>query len=335
MVSTPLMAFTDNPIAFLSDRMRRGEHVGLATLIAVDGSSPRPVGSQIAVAENGDSTGMITGGCAEAALITQTVHHMAAGSRGVTRYGAGSPYLDVKLPCGSGVDVHFEGDLTPTIVAELAAAQEARAPHALSLFAERAPVAHNPTQALTENPLFMRTYAPRFRLLIFGEGPYPYALATLATPLNFDIQVFSPDTHTRSALELDSRDSTPIMTHAITPRDDFSAIAFDPWTGVVTLFHDHEWEINILSAALASSASYIGALGSRKTHTARMAHLRDRGFSADVISAIHGPVGLDIGASDPNEIAISILAQIIALRRGQSHHIAADPSTRLAAYNDA
>ncbi|MEL6379089.1 MAG: XdhC family protein [Pseudomonadota bacterium] len=328
VVSTSNMAFTDNPIPFLHERLCEGQKVGLATLVAVDGSSPRPVGSQIGIADNGNSVGMITGGCAEAALVTQTLHHMEAGSRGLERYGTGSPYLDVKLPCGSGLDVHFDGALDPSIIDDLYATRIARRPRSLSLFAEGPSLAHDPAVVPAGQPLFTQSYTPPFRLLIFGEGAYPLALALFAAPLGYEIAVYSPSAQTCAIVDKTFCGNERVTAHPITHRDDFTAVAIDQWTGIVTLFHDHDWEVPILTAALSKPAAYIGALGSRKTHTTRAARLAEHGFTREAISTIHGPVGLDIGASDPNEIAVSILAQIIANQHRRQENAAGNQTAR-------
>ena len=103
--------------------------------------------------------------------------------------------------------------------------------------------------------------------------------------------------------------------HALTTPDGFDCGALDRWTAFVSLFHEHEWDPPILHKALASHAFYVGALGSKRTAEARRETLAERGIPSDVIARLHGPVGLDLGARSPPEIALAILAQIVKVRR--------------------
>ena len=136
-----------------------------------------------------------------------------------------------------------------------------------------------------------KTYYPNARILLFGQGPIMPSLTALATEAGFDIMCF--DQHESY--------SHPISDYC------------DQYTALVSLFHEHEYEIDILKSALECEFFYIGALGSQKTHAARLQKLSEIGISQNSLQRIYGPVGLDIRAVTPSQIAISILAQIIAV----------------------
>lgn len=295
---------------------QQGLRTALVTLVHALGSTPRPLGSQVAVNERGESLGQLTGGCADAAIVTEAQAAIAQGNNRCVRYGEGSAYLDVKLPCGSGIDVHFDVSLADADMAALLESQARRVPawllidrvnHVSSLHLGTAP----PVQ---DSRVHARPYWPSTRLVILGKGPIVTLLARMAGLLELEVVVMSPD-----AEVLESAGAFAVGTHRLVTPERFSYEGFDAWTAVVSLFHDHDWEPPILLKALASPSFYIGALGSRRTQAARLERLRQAGCSESELSRIHGPVGLHIGALSPPEIALSVLAQLIqVLRRGES-----------------
>lgn len=295
---------------------QQGLRTALVTLVHAVGSTPRPVGSQVAVNEKGESIGVLTGGCADASIVAEAQAAIAHGRNRCVRFGEGSPYVDVKLPCGSGIDVHFEVGLADSDVAGLLESQVRRVPAWLLI--DRA--AHSTSlylgaSAPVEDPrIFFRPYWPSTRLVILGKGPMVTLLAQMAGMLELEIVVMSPDEQV-----LASAGPYAASTHRLATPERFSYEGFDAWTAVVSLFHDHDWEPPILQKALASPCFYVGALGSRRTHAARLERLRQAGCGDGDLDRIHGPVGLHIGALSPPEIALSVLAQVIqVLRRGES-----------------
>lgn len=289
-----------------------GQRVALVTLIGHDGSAPRPLGSQMVVAEDGRSVGYLTGGCAESVIVAEAVEAIAAGSNRTIRLGVGSPYLDIRLPCGAGIDLYFDVNLADSLVQQIDQALAARRPIALdtSLKNGRHQVVSRTAQALPDG-VFRRWYLPRRRLLIMGKGPNTPSLASLAAASDHEVLVLSPDPAIRDACA-----RAGIETMALTSPAAFCCPPTDPWTAAVLLFHEHDWEPEILSALLQTDCFYIGALGSRKTHGQRIEQLAQRGFQEEV-GQIHAPVGLDIKARTPTEIAISILAELTLAYRSQ------------------
>ncbi|OYW82085.1 MAG: hypothetical protein B7Z26_04000 [Asticcacaulis sp. 32-58-5] len=257
-----------------------GRRCALLTLIATTGGSPRPVGSQMAVCEDGRHVGMITGGCAEAALVHDAIAAIDQGSDYIERYGEGSRFKDITLPCGAGLDIHFAVTLDDDEVRRVASSRAARQPAQMTVGG------------------FVRHYRPAGRIVIVGQGPIVIMLAKLAVMAEMETVIYSPDVMVADRL-----------TNVRTLRDDsdFNADVLDADSALVTLFHDHAFEPLILKAALNSPAFYIGALGSKRAHQARLESLNGHGD----VARIHGPVGLDIGAKTPPEIAMSIMAQII------------------------
>jgi xanthine dehydrogenase accessory factor len=283
-----------------------GLKTALVTLFNTDGSTPRPLGSQMAIANTGEAVGNITGGCAEAAIIAEAQARMADGQNRSLRYGAGSPYIDIRLPCGSGIDVYFDVQLPAADVARLLAAEDARQPAWLAIDPQHHRVetgveAREPTAGV-----YVRQYLPVTRLVLAGKGPVVPILARLASAADFEVIALSPEPETLEATQGYVTRSEPLTTP-----DSFRFNEFDPWTAFVSLFHEHEWEPTILRSALRSSCFYVGALGSKRTHQERVTTLRSVGLTATEIGRIRAPVGLKLGGKNPPEIAIAILAEIV------------------------
>jgi len=296
------LMFEHNIFARLTEWHAQGHKTGLATLIGIDGSSPRPIGAQIALTEDGRYIGNISSGCAEEAIIAELQIAVTEKRNHVTRYGKDSPYLDVVLPCGSGLDILFNGTDLTHITAQVSALHMAR---------QTAFVAVQPDNSLavsaTADSDKAMAYTPEYRLHIFGAGLQLISFAELAQAINYQIVAHSNDEASLTTLGEMGIEAQP-MTH----QSKFDSADFDAFSAVITLFHEHEMETAILQAALDSEAHYIGALGSRKTHEQRRDLLQT---GARPFEDIIGPVGLDIGATDPSEIALSILAQIVEKRR--------------------
>ena len=296
--------FEQNIFARLARWQSDGLKTGLATLVAIDGSSPRPIGAQIAVAENGAHCGVISSGCAEEAIIAAARQALHEKSTHITRYGKDSPFLDIELPCGSGLDILFSGTQVDTVAADVTA---------LHLKRRTAYVTMEDDLSLSVGDVAApkaMAYPPDYHLHIFGAGPHFTCFAELAHSLGYRLHPHSTDHEALGHLKALGIAGQP-MTH----RTSFASDAFDAHSAVITLFHEHNLEVPILKAALNSDAHFIGALGSRRTHAQRLDILKMQEPFRRPTSHIIGPVGLDIGAADPAEIALSIMAQIVAHRR--------------------
>jgi len=259
-------------IDYAVEWLERGDSIAMLTLVNIEGNAPYPVGSQMLVNQHGEYLGQITGGCAEAALALQAKSAIALGQNTVERYGLNSPYFDIQLPCGSGVDIHF------SVSTSLPEYQKIKASLARRKSVDSA-IEFN-------DQVVQKRYLPNERLIIVGKGPIVRSLQDIAQLSGFDV--------------------VHLVDASI---EDYC----DEYTALVSLFHEHELEIEILAAALSSELFYIGALGSQKTHQARLKELADKGFVGSELARIYGPVGADIGAVSPAQIAISIMSEIIEI----------------------
>ncbi len=284
----------------------QGLRTALVTLYASDGSAPRPIGSQMAIAENGKAVGNITGGCAEAAIVAEAQTRIAKGACGSVRYGAGSPYMDIRLPCGSGIDVYFDVSFNDAALNTLLEAQASRTPATLWLNPADLKSNVSLTQEALPTPWRARPFLPAPRLVLAGKGPMVPILAQLARAADFEVIAFSSEPET-----LEATAPHALRAEYLASPVSFKYDEFDPWTAFVSLFHEHEWEPPILVQALRSRCFYIGALGSQRTHEARLVQLHEIGLTDVEIKRLHAPVGLKLGGKNPPEIALAILAQIV------------------------
>lgn len=289
----------------------QGQGVALVTLVRSEGGSPRPPGSQMVVAANGDYAGHLTGGCAEGVIVDEALAAMAEGRNRILRLGTGSDYLDIQLPCGASVELHIDVTVDRDTMAAVSTALEHRQVVALdSLYQGSHQVVVDPGP---DGPLsgFRRVYTPPRRLLVYGKGPNAYTLARLAAESDFTVSLYSPDQATLLACE-----GRGVATGALTSPAAVRVPSLDGHTAAVLMFHEHDWEPALLEPLLRTDAFYLGALGSRRTQQQRCVQLAAMGFP-DAAERIHGPVGLDIGAGNPVEIALSILAEMVQVyRRG-------------------
>lgn len=297
---------------FLAARIDAGERVALATVTDVTGSSVRNPGAQMAVSESGAYAGTLSGGCIERAVIGEAQAAIAARAPHCIAYGAGSPVIDIRLPCGGRVDLLFtplEG--TEGIVGDVLSAHNAREAVSLSLpVSADTPPALGPdrqTAWSADASTFTMRLPPPLRLVIAGHGGTVEALLALAHPMGITCEVLTPEPDIVARLSQDSRVAARLLD---TPRDT-AGIAGDPWTAFVFFFHDHDWESALLAHALAQPSCYIGAMGSRKTHAERLASLRAMGVSDADAARIVAPIGLIPSSRDPETLALSTLAQVV------------------------
>lgn len=303
--------YMNNVLPTLAAWRRDGQRAALATLVFVDGSAPRPRGSQMAIREDGAAVGNLTGGCAEAAIIAEAQDCLARGANRMVRYGKDSPYIDIRLPCGSGIDVFFDVTLADRELSQVLEANAAREPASLVFDLEhlRSHVEAG-SRAIDSGSRWARLCEPAVRIWAVGKGPLVPLIAQLGSAAEFEVIACSSEKET-----LDMARPHALQAHALTTADAFDPGPLDAWTAFVSLFHEHEWDPPIIEKALASRAFYVGALGSKRTAELRRETLAGMGIPAEAIARLHGPVGLDLGARSPPEIALAILGQIVKVRR--------------------
>ncbi len=294
--------FDDYVLDFALEQMRRGAEVALVTLIGIEGASPRPLGAQMAVTGTGEWAGYLSGGCIERAVVAEAQAALQKGEPRIVRYGRGSQYMDIQLPCGSAIDLLFEVHPDPEQLAAVDASLAERRPAMLRI-GERC---SSPVLPVA------RRYLPRRRLVVAGTGPAAGVLARLARDAGYATELHSPDGPTREAAE-----ARGVPAASVEPGR--HALHADRWTAIAFLFHDHEWERDLIPAALVTDAFYIGAMGSRRTHMQRLQMLEGQGIDAGSLARIHGPAGLFAGARSASDIALSILAEIA---RAETQHAA-------------
>ena len=264
----------------------------LCTLVGIDGSFSRRVGAQLAVAADGTMAGDMADKCLDSELAGQALKAMADGHARLLRYGEGSPFIDFRLPCGSGLDVLI--DPTPDRMALQACvdrlAQRQEAALALSL-----------PEGAAQGLLNLRQYIPPPRLLVLGAGSECKAMARLAQA---------------QGIAIDWREAGEDMALGRVP----PGLEADCWSAILLLFHDHEWEHALLDWALATPAFYIGAQGGAPARTSRLERLRARGVAENQLARIRGPVGLIPSARDSQVLALSILADVIAAHEALHPH---------------
>lgn len=293
---------------FLAERLAGGSPCVLVTVGAVEGSSMREPGTVMGVAADGSFAGSLSGGCIENAVVAEALEALNAGSPRVVRFGAGSPYLDIKLPCGGGLDVHFQPLGDSKLAEDCLKAKRERRPFSIRLADQGARCEAGWTQTRfdpqTGEGVFGHWPAPR--LAIIGHGAGVEALSNLAREMHCPVHVLTPDE--RIAEGLKTRD-VPVGFLSRTTQTDL--LESDPWTAFVFLFHDHDWEVDLMASALDLHHFYIGAMGGRKAHAQRLEALRARGVKEEKLATIRAPIGLFHSSRDPHTLALSTLAQVV------------------------
>ncbi len=309
----PDYALVDDLLPTLERWSAEGRRIALATLVEVVGSSPRPVGSEMAIADDGECAGYVSGGCVEAAVANEALAVLAEGRPRLLDYGAGSPVLDVQLSCGGRIRI---------LVRELVDAQD---------HVRRLRLARTERRTLTvltqldsgsmryadgaitapDERTHARLQAPPLRLIVVGGDPIVIALLRLAPMFGIEVLLLRPNGPEQFA----PGEPQPVAYERRGLTTALPAIALDGRCAVYTLSHDADTDHAILAWALRSPAFCIGALGSRSKARTRLERLRGDGFDEAALARLFSPAGLDIGARTPQEIALSILCQVIAERR--------------------
>lgn len=304
-----------------------GHRLALAFVMQSWGSSPRPPGSVMLVREDMAVEGSVSGGCVEGAVIDAAMTALQDGAGQRLDFGvADETAWEVGLSCGGKIAVLVtpvaDNGLSPPQLHDMAADIAARRPVHVAFDAATgavmAPAGSGQEQVArlsgldAEGGRFDFVENPPRRVMIVGGVHITQFLAPMAQSAGYDVVVIDP-----RAVFATSERFPGITCMTGWPDEVMADITPDSRTAVVTLTHDPKIDDPGLIAALQSKAFYIGCLGSRRTHAARSDRLRDAGFDADALGRLHGPAGLDIRAKTPAEIAVSILAEMIAVERTQ------------------
>ena len=321
--------FDDIPERAL-DWHQAGRGAVLATVVQTWGSAPRPVGSQLAISGDGEIAGSVSGGCIEGAVILEALELLRAARHGVLEFGVSDETaFDAGLACGGTIRILLEpvGEVLPEpLLSVLVAARKARCQIAYVVDPDRGarrladqddPVL-GPALAERfrkdasgfEGDSFVAIHNPPLRMVVVGAVHIAQPLAAMARLTGFDVTLVDPRPVFGSAARFPGEVIEEDWPDAALARH-----GLDARTAVITLTHDPKLDDPAIETALAANPFYIGCLGSKRTQGQRVARLRDRGFGETAIARIHGPVGLDIGALSPAEIAVSILAEVVAVLR--------------------
>jgi xanthine dehydrogenase accessory factor len=300
------MAENDSVIA--AAKAWKGEPMAIATVVSTWGSAPRPKGSHMLVHADGRFEGSVSGGCVESDILATAANVIAGAPFSVRSYGvADAAAWEVGLPCGGEIavmvqPVSAEG-FDPELFDRIAQARDEG--DALTVSTDLTS-GHSDARPLETGQVFVNRYDPPRRLLIVGAVQIAQSLAQLATTLGIETVVIDP-----RARFLTEERFPGVTLDDRWPDEAIAAYRPGPSTAVVTLSHDIKIDDPALIAALSSDAAYVGALGSRKSHAARRERLAAEGVTPEQLERIDAPVGIDIGAIGPSEIALSVAAAMI------------------------
>jgi len=308
----------DDVLTPLSTWLKEKRKVAIATVISTWGSAPRPVGGQMAIDVNGEIIGSVSGGCIEGAVISEGIKSIKDGGTRVKDYGISNDLAwEVGLACGGELKVLIQPlNIEDNIVYSMIKLIKSRKPIKLEvdcITGERLINNSLTNETSSYDKLtnkFIHVIVPNPRLFIIGAVHIAQALVSLAKIANYDITLIDPREHFATKKRFPN---CKIINEW--PDTALANFKLDKATHIVTLTHDPKIDDPALITALKHDIGYIGSLGSKKTHHKRYERLLSLGFKEDELSRIHGPVGLNIKAKTPAEIAISILAELTNYRR--------------------
>ncbi|MCC7152651.1 MAG: XdhC family protein [Rubrivivax sp.] len=296
----------------------RGQRVVMGTVVRTWGSAPRPPGSLMIIRDDGQVAGSVSGGCIEDDLIGRVARgELAARLPQVTTYGATAEEAQrFGLPCGGTVQVVLEPLSARSQLRELLAAIESHRLVSRRLDLATGVVklsdADGGTKLSFDGTTLVTVHGPSLRLLIIGGGQLSRYLANLAVMLDYRVTVCEPRTEYHEGWDA----MTGVTLSRSMPDDLVLAMHLDANSAVVAVTHDPKLDDLALMEALRTPAFYVGALGSRRNNELRRARLLQFDLTPAEIARMRGPVGLRLGGLTPPEMALSIMAEMTAMRRG-------------------
>ena len=337
----PVFGWADDVRPALVQMVAHASPGVLATLHRVVGGSPRPAGSQMLISE-GELHGFLSGGCIEGDIAVHAGEVLSSGQPQRLIYGEGGPFADIRLVCGGRVDILLEAIAAddPAVAALLQANTERRALlwgsdglHRCCLEPGAPVIGGDPLGAalaalmaqpgalcvsVADGLAVARRYEPTRRLLVVGHDPTALAIASLASQSGFDTHLLRPKGPV----------GPPPLPRVAYHRQDvaeaMAAIGLDAWTYVAIATHALDADEAALLTALPSAAAYVGVLGARRRLPERLDRLQSAGVTPEGIARLHAPIGLDIGGKAPFEIAVSVLAEIMAEAARNTPHAAVE-----------
>jgi len=315
-----MMPFADDRILQIAGTWQQAGHdLALAVVISTWGSSPRQPGSLMIIRDDGLIQGSVSGGCVEGAVIDAGMRAMKSASTERLEFGvADETAWQVGLSCGGTIVIWVcpKEAMEPGLIPFAAKALQSRQPVYLECGIAEGYLAQAAPQPATNTLLddgrtFLLSVRAQPRLFIIGAVHISQHLAPMAVQTGFDATVIDPRTTFASETRFPGIDLI-----ADWPDTILGQHPLDAETALVTLTHDPKIDDAALKTVLPHPVFFIACLGSRRTHKSRLERLKDAGFGEDDLARIHGPAGVAIKAETPAEIAVSVLAQLIAARRG-------------------
>ncbi|MBX9812466.1 MAG: XdhC family protein [Burkholderiales bacterium] len=312
-----------------------GRKATLATVVKTWGSAPRPIGAMLAIRDDGLVTGSVSGGCVEDDLIGRVrARELAGGKPEVVTYGVTKEQAErFGLPCGGTLQIVLEPLSARSGLSQLLETVERHELVARTLDLKSGASALTPAKwsdVLEFDGAVLKTvHGPRWRLLIIGAGQLSGYLAQMAQALDYQVTVCDPREEYANGWSVPGVELNRGM-----PDDVVLAMNMDAHTAVVAVTHDPKLDDMALLEALKSPAFYVGAIGSRINNDKRRRRLAEFDLAAEEIARLRGPVGLPIGSRTPPEIAVSVLAEMTAVRRGVSLAAVGAPAAAAAVRTD-
>jgi xanthine dehydrogenase accessory factor len=301
----------------------------VATVVATRSSSPRPVGSKLIVREDGRLEGSVSGGCVESDVALAAEEVRESGVPRLVTYGITDDMaIAVGLPCGGEIDVFVEplrehdGDVVLTVIAGEGVGEKL-ADRELERAARRRGRSH--VIEVGDRTVFADVVAEPPRLLVYGAVDTAEALCAAAKLLGW--RTIVADARPRFATRERMRSADELL--VLWPEETLAHVAPDAATAIVVLTHDDKFDLPLVQGALATDAFYVGWLGSRRNQERRRGLLAEAGVAEEELERISGPSGLDVGADSPAETALSILAEILAVRSGRGGGRLRDAKARI------
>lgn len=313
------------------DWHRQGKKAALATVVQTWGSAPRPVGSQLAVSGDAEIMGSVSGGCVESAVVAEALDRLEDGTCTILEFGVSDDdAFAVGLACGGTIRIMVEpvgtgAGISEDLLARIVHARAGREALAIETdtsdwtrrtlsYSDRPAAFDTDKSGFDDRERFLWISNPPLRLVIVGAVHIAQPLSEMAKLTGYDVMVVDP----REAFASEARFPGHRLSHDW-PDAALEAHGLDHRTAIATLTHDPKIDDPALETALRSPVFYIGALGSTRTHGKRVARLTEQGFGEAKIARIDAPIGADIGAKSPAEIAVSVMAELTErLRRPAS-----------------
>lgn len=321
----PVFGWADDMRPVLAHARQEGRSVALATIVSRDGSAPRQVGTQM-VFDGANASGHFSGGCIEADIANHAATVVSSGEPALLVYGRGSPWIDITLTCGAGIEILVERILPDDPgIARLLDLTGERAPAIYSSDGKRRTVTLNDRPsclAFARDPLrFSVSFEPLWRLVVVGGDPTALAIAHLATQSGIATSLLRPQ----------GPEFPPPFECVDYRRGDavteLERLAPDRWTAVAIAIHEPEVEHRLLVTSLRCATGYVGVLGAAARVPDRRRRLEQAGLDLSQIARMRAPMGLARCGKSPWEVAVSVIAEILHTRaQGHlGHAISAEP----------